>query len=365
MKAKVVVGLGWGDEGKGITTDYLTSKLPDSIVVRYCGGHQAGHTVVKDDIRHVFTSYGSGTLRGAETYISEHCCFYPPFMKREHDVLLDKLWKSPKLTIHPLAKLTTPFDIAFNRILERRNNHGSVGVGIGATMSRNQGPHKLHAVDTTNLRILNQKMGKIQDYYTSQLIGSEHKEFREIADFELRFFLDSIEDLDVYITSYEYLRNFQYIIFEGAQGILLDMDFGIYPNVTFANTTSRNAIEICNKLGITNIDIYYVTRCYLTRHGNGFIPNNKSIELIDNEHETNVFNEWQGEFKIHELDYELLQYAISCDNAYSYDSDKHLVMTCLDQRPSFTPNFSKIGEFSSIIGSYSSDSKDFRIIYAH
>lgn len=371
MKAKIVVGLGFGDEGKGITTDFLASKLSNAIVVRYCGGHQAGHTVYKDGVHHIFSSYCSGALRGAESYISEHCCVYPPYLQRESTVLKDKLITTPRLNIHPLAKLTTPYDLAYNQLREMRLGHGSVGVGIGTTMTRNLGPYKLHAVDLLNPMVLKEKLNQIRQYYEKEYLYQynvrELKYYSDTVNLELRFYYDSINAMEFQIASYDYLTKFRHIIFEGAQGILLDMDNGIFPNVTFGHTSSKNAISICNLLNITDIDMYYVTRCYLTRHGNGWMPNEKPIKVINNEKENNVYNEWQGNFKVGELDYNLLNYAIAVDNTYSSGHDKHLVVTCLDQRPDFKFDHNQIKEthFTSIIGSYSPDSKDFITIFNH
>jgi len=367
MKAKIVVGLGFGDEGKGITTDYLVSRNPSSIVVRYCGGHQAGHTVVKDGIRHVFASYGSGSLAKAPTYISEHCCLYPVYLVREEGILRHKVGHIPHITIHPLAKVTTPFDIALNRVREKVTNHGSVGVGIGTTMQRNLGPHKLHAIDLKHPALLKEKLKSIERYYAQDVYytfnSKAAREFKEIVDFEFRFWDDSIAAMDFQVASYNYLSEFSNIIFEGAQGILLDMDFGVFPHVTFGHTTSRNAISICKELGISEVEMYYVTRCYLTRHGNGWMPETGDAELINNQDETNIDNEWQGQLRARELDYELIRYALKADWTYSYGSEKHLVVTCLDQRPGFELQDIR-KPFKTILGSYSPDSKDFKTIHS-
>lgn len=370
MKAKIVVGLGFGDEGKGITTDYLVSHkcIPSqTIVVRYSGGHQAGHTVVNGNVRHVFKTYCSGALRGAESYLSEFCCFYPPSLMGEYSVLKDKTIDPPKLSIHPLAMLTTPYDIAYNRIREKRLGHGSVGVGIGTTMQRNKGPYKLLAVDLLNETILRQKLKSVQSYYDSEQYTfntTEHKEYDRIVRIEMVDFYDSIRQMQVQIVPYDYLTNFRDVVFEGAQGILLDMDHGIFPNVTYSNTTSKNAIAICKQLGIEDVELYYVTRCYTTRHGNGWMPNEDKIELVNNSKETNVLNDWQGIFRIGELDYGLVNHALICDGIYSSDYDKHLVVTCLDQRPGmkFDPDLIWSTEFASVLGSYSPDSKDIKWI---
>src|SRR6478736_1642500 len=144
MEAKIVVGIGFGDEGKGITTDFLARKSTvPTLNVRFNGGQQAGHTVVIGKERHTYATFGSGTGRGLPTFLSEYCTFYPPNALNEYNILIDKGLK-PSLYIHPLAKLTTYWDVAWGRLRERIYNHGSCGIGIGATMMRHeQSLHKL------------------------------------------------------------------------------------------------------------------------------------------------------------------------------------------------------------------------------
>ena len=87
MMKKAVIGLGCGDCGKGITTDYLCSQAKNPLVVRFSGGQQAGHTVVYNGMRHTFSNFGSGTLRGAPTFWSKYCTMDPIGIKNEHSVL--------------------------------------------------------------------------------------------------------------------------------------------------------------------------------------------------------------------------------------------------------------------------------------
>lgn len=142
------------------------------------------------------------------------------------------------------------------------------------------------------------------------------------------------------------------------------MDHGIFPNVTYSNTTSKNALQICKKIGITDIEIFYPTRCYHTRHGSGWMSNQKDVKLINNQDEINIFNEWQKDFKIGEVDYDLLNYALSIDNIYSEGITKNLVVTCLDQRPDFKFDYDSLStNFNHIYESYSPDSKDFKLIF--
>ena len=361
--AKIVVGSIWGDEGKGITTDYLCSKTPDStMVVRFSGGQQAGHNVKINGISHVHSNFGSGTLRGVPSYFSHHCTIYPVTMYREAIELYEKV-DTIEFYTHPLANVTTPGDVAYNRLTAPQTNHGSCGIGVGATMKRNiETPYKVYAIDLLHPETLKEKVESVFNYYY-KLIGDDHTKldmFRAEYESELEYFNRYVEKIGFEIRPYEFLNGFENIIFEGSQGILLDMDHGIFPHVTYANTTSKNAIEIARNLGIDDIEIFYITRCYQTRHGNGWMSNEDEIKLINTEDEINKFNEWQEEFRIGELDYDLLNQSFDIDNIYSEGLPKNLVVTCLDQREDFAFEYENLNiKFKEIYNSFSAESKDF------
>jgi adenylosuccinate synthase len=307
-------------------------------VVRFSGGQQAGHTVMRDGKKHICSNFGSGVLQDVPTYLTEHCTFYPNTIAKERAILQDK-GINPLLYIHPLAKLTTPYDVAHNRFREQKLGHGSCGLGIGSTMARNiTTGYKLHAIDLEFPIILAQKLKQISNYYASNLGLGENETYLKFVEEETEKWNYSFRNMKgdqfLFVQDYEMLNNFDTVIFEGSQGIMLDMDHGIFPNVTFANTTSKNAIEVCKKLGVKP-EIYYITRCYQTRHGAGWMSNEDSIPLINNEEEINVNNEWQKNFRTGEIDYDLLNYSLEVDRIYSseYVKNTNLVVTCLDQRP--------------------------------
>lgn len=339
MKTQIVVGLGFGDEGKGITTDYLCSQNENSLVVRFSGGQQCGHNVCLGDNSHVHSNFGSGTLRGVPSFFSEHCTFYPVTIFNEL-LVLQKKNVSPKLYLHPLAKLTTPYDVIANRILERKNNHGSCGLGIGTTMKRDESGYKLFAVDLANFELLEVKFKELKKYYETfvEILGKDKDWLEE----EIENFFAFLPHLPIQIVDYSFLQTSENIIFEGSQGIMLDQFHGIFPHVTYANTTTRNAIEICDKLGVKDREIFYVTRCYSTRHGVGWMPNEEKVELINTEAEINVFNEYQKDFRLGEIDYDLINYALKVDEIYSGTIEKNLIVTCLDQRPDFVFDYPKL-----------------------
>src|SRR5437764_3581458 len=111
-RAVITVGLGFGDEGKGATVDYLTRKLEADLVVRYCGGCQAGHNVqLPDGRRHTFSQFGAGTLAGARTYLGPNVVIDPPAARREAAHLSEMGVDDPAglLTVHPRCLVTTPW----------------------------------------------------------------------------------------------------------------------------------------------------------------------------------------------------------------------------------------------------------------
>ena len=116
------------------------------------------------------------------------------------------------------------------------------------------------------------------------------------------------------------------------------------------------------------VNVFYVTRCYQTRHGNGWISSKEEdLKLINNEWEINTFNEWQKEFRTGELDYSLLNHALTVDNSYlplksKNEVKKNLVVTCMDQRPDFQLKKQLLNtKFVDIYSSHSPDNKDFRL----
>ncbi len=338
MKASIVLGLGYGDEGKGITTDYLCRHSSNPLVIRFSGGHQAGHTVVNEKgQRHVFSSIGSGTLQGAPTYWSKYCTFNPIAFYNELNHL-HELGYSPTVFVDALAQVTTPLDIFYNQDLEKVNGHGSCGVGFGATIERNEGPHKLYVQDLFYPVVLEQRLLAIADYYEKKTgntnlrneLKSQIDQFKEKVELILPL-IDLVEER-IFFHNLMTSSKYDHLIFEGSQGILLDMDHGFFPNVTRAHTTSRNAISIITRNRLPAPEIYYITRTYQTRHGNGFLSNEELIlDFTPNPKETNQYNPWQGAQRVSPLDMDMLNYALQCDRSYSRMVSKHLVITCMDQ----------------------------------
>jgi len=338
--AHIVLGMGYGDEGKGVFTDYLSATLPHPVVIRFNGGHQCGHTVMHADGQlHIFSNFGAGSFRQAPSFFSRFCTIDPTGIVREWRAL--QRWGiAPVLFVDPLAMVTTPFDKFYN--LNDRANlaHGTVGVGFGATIERNEGPYKLYAQDLFFPAIFHRKLEAVRDYYRARFKVRGLESCLEALELEIMRVDQYVRDVDAacdiirLLTEHQLFQmGFENHIFEGGQGILLDMDFGIFPHVTRSSTTSKNAFEILHRNSRqAPVSVYYLTRAYQTRHGNGWMSaENHPISLIHNAQETNGPHGHQGEFRTGILDTDMLRYALQCDANFSENAEKQMVISCLDQ----------------------------------
>lgn len=328
MKKYAVIGLGFGDEGKGLTTSYLCSKNKNSLVVRFNGGHQAGHTVYSGPIRHIFSNFGSGTLHGCPTYWDKKCTVDPIALINEYLFLINQGF-NPKIYIDNECSITTPYDKHHNQISENANNHGSCGVGFGATIGREENFYSLKFIDLFYPKILEEKLKGVRSYYESYLTFDNEgiQEFLDACEV-IRdcATIIPVNEMPIIRVSHTPLT-YDNIIYEGAQGLLLDQNIGFFPNVTRSNTgLERN--------NLNPDEIYLVTRAYQTRHGNGYMSNENLKRLKDsikiNPEETNQEHPYQGKFRRSILDLDLLEYGINRDSVIRNHKNKTLVITCLD-----------------------------------
>lgn len=329
----IVIGSQYGDEGKGMTVDWLVRKrmeLHDGkapIVVRFSGGHQCGHRVVHHDKEHIFSNFGSGTLRGAATYWTKECTIDPVGFMREYKILGEK-GIIPTIFADPECPITTPYDKIHNHLSEKIQHHGSTGVGFGATIARNEGTNKLRLIELRNKHIYEHKMNTFFGDYeevTDDVIDEFDTAVSEMLD------VISIVQEQLFLTSPE-----MNLIFEGNQGILLDHEYGFFPHVTRANTMSRGVKRFIDARKVVPT-IYYVTRAYSTRHGNGPFPGEefeKNLLLHNMEGEANEYGEWQGHFRLAPFNDEMFNYALKLDSKLrNFHAVEKLVVTCMDHIP--------------------------------
>lgn len=323
MRTTAIIGAGFGDEGKGRVTNALLNPSEKNLIVRFSGGHQAGHKVVHEGREHIFASFGSGTLQEAHTCWTKYCTFYPSSFLVEYDALKDIKFK---YFLSPDSPLTTPYEVELNRTKQVYLNNGTCGLGVGATFERQNKNYHLYVMDIMYPDILKIKLKNIGDWYKSEhnIIVPQDRIDAYLRDCQEILELDHMNIGEANINLYDS------VIFEGSQGSLLDQELGFFPYVTHSYTTTTNVIELCNAVQLPLDRIILVSRCYQTRHGNGPITG-KPLTLELPETERNVSNEYQGDFRVATLDEDTLLYAIRINNIPSIPMG--IVFTCLDQLP--------------------------------
>lgn len=332
---KVVIGANFGDEGKGLMTDYFCENIGKKVLnVRFNATSQAGHTVNRDGKRHVFSHFGAGSfLPGVATYLSSFFCFNPIKFYEELEVL-NGLNVIPQVYLSNESEAITIYDIFFNCIIEEargNDRHGSCGAGLWEAVNRIKAGYNLPAdymaMDEEDL--LKALLIIRDEYYTKRftdmgVIFDNTSEWYDIwySDIALDNYIDLLKKMqdDVTIVDEKKILNeWDRQVYEGAQGLLLDYDNREYmPNLTASYTGSRNVVELLNKIDDeANVEVCYITRTYFTRHGAGrFVTEtdktNLRYELFE---ETNVTNRWQGNFRWGFFDKELFLKSVKKDSA--------------------------------------------------
>ncbi|MBR1884210.1 MAG: adenylosuccinate synthetase [Clostridia bacterium] len=352
-KCSIIIGSMWGDEGKGHITDIL-SQENNTLNVRFSGGAQASHTVVTPNgNRHAFRSFGSGTFLGAKTYLSRYYIINLPEYVLERKKLEESFGLNPKVIVNPHALVTTFWDVYINQAVETlrgMSRHGSCGFGINETVERSKKlSYQITVSDLIFRTNLKKKLKIIQEEYVQKRLKEEYNLTLKDLPEKYQALITDEENIDMFMFySNEFLKTieieensiisaFDSVVFEGSQGLMLDKDNEEgFPNVTSSSTGIKNALEILEDINYTEkVDVYYVSRCYFTRHGAGKLKNElKSIPYSGVEDRTNVFNEFQGSLRFSYLDFDMLLKSISKDLEHASEELKvNVVFTCLDQLP--------------------------------
>ena len=320
MVIKVVIGANFGDEGKGLMTDYFchqsTLRGEKTLVVLHNGGAQRGHTVVTPDgNRHVFHHFGSGTLVGADTYLSEEFVLNPMIFRQEWEEL-ESMKAIPKVYVNHTCRVTTPFDMILNQIIEEsRDNarHGSCGMGIHETMIRDVCNYPIEMWFDSSDEAKRYYLKEIRNYLPERLldfgINKIPDNWKEIVNSDLLIenFISELNFMgrNISIRFDRFIEYYDCVVFENGQGLLLDQNNNeYYPHLTPSNTGIRNPLEIISKIDCKlNIEVCYVTRTYLTRHGAGRLDGECDKQEInpDMQDLTNVTNPHQGTLRYAKL----------------------------------------------------------------
>lgn len=393
IKAFAVIGSGYGDEGKGLMTDYFCRKnytYNNSVLnVKVNGGAQAGHTVCAIDnmsyYRCVFHSIGSGTFAGADTHLGQKFIVDSKKIVEEIDMIKKFFVIDVKLSIDPNCRLTFSSDIAFNQFLEeiRDKPHGSCGYGVFETVNRSHfgygysindfmekfislyGGFKYDESDFENNEDIINEVHKLSQSYLDERVHQIMENEMEKESELYNRFLCHIEELynKLWVYAEEDVKNiislihkrvkidslnnilksgdYRTVVFECSQGLELDWsDKRNFPHVTASHTGLRNiAKELANvdTKSWTSFEVCYVSRSYKTKHGDGDFP--EYDPFIYEKHalydRTNISNKYQGALRFGKIDTARLKEVISQDLTLmpklSCDIFKTFAVTHIDQ----------------------------------
>lgn len=276
MKNTVVVGAQWGDEGKAKITDLLAEYA--DVIIRYQGGCNAGHTVVANNETYKFHLIPSGVLYGDKfCFIGAGTVIHPETFLKETQELIERGVNLSSLRISPLASITLPYHIDIDGISESTSGKDKIGTtkkGIGPTYSDKIGRYGLKIQDLYDEELLNARLDAILPLKNKMLEKVYNSKTYSKAEM-LEYCKKYAEIFKPYVCS-EWveklsgaLKEDKKILFEGAQGIMLDIDYGTYPYVTSSNPIGGGAAT-GSGVGPTHIEnVIGVTKAYVTRVGEG------------------------------------------------------------------------------------------------
>ncbi|MFV9568799.1 adenylosuccinate synthase [Thermoanaerobacter mathranii] len=283
MSTLVIVGTQWGDEGKGKITDYLAEKA--DVVVRYQGGNNAGHTVEKESIQYKLHLIPSGILYPEKICVIGNGVVIDPASLIEEIENLQKQGISvDNLKISDRAHIVFPYHIKqdeLEEISKGKNDLGTTKRGIGPCYMDKSERIGIRVCDFINPKVFEEKLRRNvekKNKLFKEIYGTEEFDFEEIY----KKYLEYAEKIKPFVTDttvllYDLIKNGKRVLFEGAQGTLLDLDLGTYPYVT-ASHPIAGGVTIGAGIGPTMIDeVMGVVKAYTTRVGKGPFP----TELFD------------------------------------------------------------------------------------
>ena len=326
IQSHLVIGLGYGDEGKGSWVDHLARKHEIDLVVRFNGGVQAHHhTVLADGRFHGFRQFSAGSfIPRVRTLLSRFVLVEPEMLFTEAEMLADLGVRNPhdKVLISREAPVITPFARLLNQILEvyrGGGRHGSTGWGIGITQRdvETLGSRALYVRDLESPELFD-KLRWLGERMLEEAMQYENEETAELLDMlrhtDIEFYVQKFRQVYERFTVLsedqvgDMLRT-QDSVFEGAQGVLLDQQYGFFPHVTRSNCTFENAEALLADAGFSGeVNRVGLLRGYGTRHGAGpFVTEEPELDVPPCHNATNV---WQGSFRVGWFDAVSARYAL-------------------------------------------------------
>ncbi len=274
---KAVIGLQWGDEGKGKIVDYLSDDF--DLVVRYQGGNNAGHTVIVDDTTYKLNLIPSGVIRGKICYLGQGVVLDPYHFYNEYNQITKKI-DNPMVYLSSNIPLILEYHKQLDKIneliLKNEKKIGTTSKGIGPAYQDKVGRKSIKLYDLKSKYVIEEKLHTIKKFYDQILESFDESKINiEKTVQELLNFYDLVKELIVDNSFIKKKFINSKILFEGAQGALLDLDHGSYPFVTSSNTVSSNiVIGSAIQVDYKTVGIF---KAYATRVGNGPFPS----ELFD------------------------------------------------------------------------------------
>lgn len=316
MKASIVIGANYGDEGKGTVVARLTRDSGNVLNILTNGGAQRGHSILTKDGSMTFQHFGSGTYHGADTYYSRYYILNPIQFAEEYARLIVK----PKHVYRdPRCRWSTPYDMMANLISEEQlNRKASCGMGIWNTIKRWNSTPVLRFDDfMASPDKWPQYLKGVRQYYERQMeIPASWRDVWQSDGIVRHFLTDCMlmqtmtEVADLPALAYDHL------IFENGQGLMLKdtgLDTG---DTTPSDTGICYGLLLAKELHISDVTAHYVTRPYLTRHGDGHLFGEQQRTDLSGsvaEDRTNHYNDHQGEFRYGQLDIQQLHERILDD----------------------------------------------------
>ena len=314
MRTIAVIGKNFGDEGKGFTCGCLASSLKNALIIKHNGGGQAGHTVEDPEgkWRFIHHQIGAGAEYHVPTLFADS--FMPDLFQLGKEVkeFTELFGFQPILYSEKNARITTIDDVLLNmgaELARGKNRHGSCGMGIEECVQRNAAGYGITVEElaTWTKQDLVDRLKQIRKEYMerrAKILGiySSNPYYEMLHDETvLENFVVEVKEnvklLTLVDADRKWLEEFQNLIFETGQGLLLDQDYEDYaPNLTSSKTGIHNSAIFLEKRGLYLEEAIYVTRPYVTRHGNGPLPCEVDPSELPGVGEdlTNQPNEWQG-----------------------------------------------------------------------
>ena len=354
MKARVVIGANYGDEGKGTVVAHYTKNAEGNVLnILTNGGAQRGHSILTEDGSMTFQHFGSGTYHGADNYYSRYFILNPMQFVKEYESLIVK----PKNIYRDYdCRWSTPYDSLANLITEQqKGRHASCGMGIWNTIKRFH--YTKTAIPFDKFIEMDEKdqisyLNTVKSYYELEI--TIPKDFKDIwnSDIMQQHFINDCKFLTertkvVKLSEIEYDN----LIFENGQGLLLcDTGKDTY-DTTPSNTGILYSLKLLKEMNVDDITAHYVTRPYLTRHGDGHLQGQlKSLECLSKdvrEDRTNHYNDFQGDFRYGLLDITDLRERILADSRGINFEIELTHCDEMDRETAFKSVFSKVNTFDS------------------